>query len=140
MTAILSFFLIVVLPLLAVEPDEEVWATNDVFGTRLVPIYYVDQPVTTQGDEVLGLYNPNDDHIEIKIGYADVWARQGGNIRDHEILHAWGYSHVDMWNDFNIDDPRENLLAGIYDPTNFEHSDPRYEHVPFDSSCPRCKD
>lgn len=129
MTTLLSFLLIsliTLLPVASAQPDEEVWATNDWLGTRLVPIYYVEQPVTSLGDEVLGLYDPNDDIIQIKIGYAEVWARQGGNIRDHEILHAWGYSHVDMWVQFNVDNPEENLMAGTYDSENIKHWNPNY--------------
>ncbi len=122
------------------EPDELIWALDEPHGLRLVPIYYVEQPISSKGESVLGLYNPNTDIITIKDGYALQWAATGGTIRDHEILHAFGYNHVEMRNEFYVENPNDiSNLYGLYEPDNIHHWSPNYEHIPFDSSCMRCK-
>ena len=111
------------------EPDEWIWATNDWLGVRPVPIYYVDEVECNNGlnIHVKGCYNPNTDVIQIKKGYGQQWAMQGCTIRDHEILHAWGYDHVSM-KKFNCPNPNDiSNLWGKYEVDNIHHWNPNYE-------------
>ena len=96
---------------------------------RQVPIYYVDE-VICNGDVVLGCYftNPDDDYIEIKKGKAYQWASQGCTIRDHEIIHAWGYvTESEVAKVANCSNPNDlSNLYGLYEADNIKHWNPNY--------------
>ena len=119
------------------EPDESVWATNDWLGTRLVPIYYVDDPIANKHTEnpihVTGFYSHQFDYIEIKKGQEDRWITPGCNVRQHEILHAWGYNEVEL-SQFNCPRPYTDYEKMQYNSTNIKHRDPLYEPTFKDSN------
>lgn len=142
----LSFFLILVFSIIMIigyfidqaNAVELVWVGGDK-GVRQVPVYYVDRVFCNDTwIDNKGCYNGNTDEIKIKIGYESMWVPRGCTVLQHEIGHAWGLSEAQV-GIFNCANPDIDPNAMQYDPTNFEHSDPLYEHVPYDSSCPRCE-
>mgnify|MGYP003973274821 FL=1 len=140
------FFLIVFLSICVIgvmktygdTPDEWVWATSDLMGTRPVPIYYLEE-IPCDVPDALACYDSNTDEIYITKGKGSQWASTGGTIRDHEILHAFGYNHVEMGKLFYFPNPNDNSnLYGLYEIDNSKHWDPVYEHIPFPQD-PQCQ-
>ena len=123
MSHLLFLLNLIILPFL--DADEVVWATDDSHGTRAVPIYYIDDPITNQGVHVEGLWNPNDDIIQIKIGHGDRWIQPACSLRMHEILHAWGYDEVEL-NQFNCPNPNVDDSILQYNEGNVKHWNPTY--------------
>ena len=127
------FFLIVVIAIFVIgvmkvygdTPDEIIWAVNEEHGLRAVPIYYVDE-IENHGEHTKGVYNPVLDEIRILKGVGDFYAVTGCTIRDHEILHAWGYDHVSM-QEFNCPNPNVDYDALQYRETFVKHWNPNYE-------------
>lgn len=104
-----------------------IWATNDLYGTRQVPIYYVDV-LLCNGEPALGCYNPNTDEIRILESAAFQWASRGCTVRDHEIIHAFGYlAESEVAKISSCPNPNdESNLWGIYESDNIKHWDPSY--------------
>lgn len=101
-------------------PSEIVWVED-----RQVPIYYVDY-LPNHSEHTLGFYEPNLDTIFILDGKQYTWAMPGCTVRQHEILHAWGYDHVNM-HQFNCPHYSEASWNPMqYESENIHHWNPNY--------------
>jgi ribosomal protein S16 len=110
------------------EPDEWIWATNDIHGTRAVPIYYVDQPMANTEHgliEAMGTWNPNTDIIELKKDMIGKWIQRACDIRTHEILHAFGYNEAEL-KEFDCPNPDADYDRLQYNPNFVKHWNPNY--------------
>jgi hypothetical protein len=118
----IDLFFIFIFAFAADHPDEIVWVGGDK-GLRQVPIYYVEE---LDGD-IKGVYRASEDSIYIMQGWGDKWALPACTIRQHEILHAWGYDHVSM-SQFNCPNPNsDDPMWGTYQEGLTKHWNPHYE-------------
>jgi hypothetical protein len=81
----------------AYGPDETIYIGGDY--PRTVPIYYVDKIEECGGsteEGIRGCYMPNyPETILVERDAIFAYTSEGCTVRDHEILHAWGYAHID---------------------------------------------
>lgn len=132
---VLAIFIIGYLTNYADAFQETIWVGGEK-GLRQITIYYVEILETcndSSATDTRGCYRSQDDKIEIRIDSIGMWATAGCDVRQHEILHAWGINHGIAMAQYNCENPHEPDWNSLqYDPTNTKHRDPMYVHIPID--------
>ncbi len=107
---------------------EMIWVGGEK-GLRQIPVYYVDTVVCghKESPHIKGCYKSLEDIIIFKKNYdSDTWAMPGCTIWMHEVLHAWGYDHVEM-HKFNCPNPVWTEPKE-YDPNGLIQTQPKQQY------------